>query len=115
MALGPQCATRDQHQPGRKTQTKRGEIMFEVTKTGQLISTGQLVRLGDSNVYASVNPGEGSNFIKTVARAPAADIDQLNSTFTSSVLDADQVIKALNSVDPAWPLLLAYALAEKAA
>ncbi|MBS2783050.1 hypothetical protein [Aeromonas salmonicida] len=33
--------------------------MFEVTKTGELISTGQLVRLGESNVYASVNPGEG--------------------------------------------------------
>ena len=89
--------------------------MFEVTKTGELISTGQLVRLGDSNVYASMNPGEGCNFIRTVVRAPAADINQLNSTFPSCVLDADQVIQALNSVDPSWPLLLANALAEKAA
>ncbi|MDH1507505.1 hypothetical protein N5I20_20900, partial [Aeromonas caviae] len=70
---------------------------------------------GESNVYASVNPGEGCNFIRTVVRSPAADIDKLNSTFTSCVLDADQVIQALNSVDPAWPLLLANALAEKAA
>uniref|UniRef100_UPI00339690C1 hypothetical protein n=1 Tax=Aeromonas salmonicida TaxID=645 RepID=UPI00339690C1 len=26
MALGPQCATRDQHQPGRKAQMQRGPI-----------------------------------------------------------------------------------------
>ncbi|HAT2250297.1 MULTISPECIES: hypothetical protein [Aeromonas] len=89
--------------------------MFEVTNTGKLISNGQLVRLGNSNLYASVSPGEGSNFIKTVVRTPAADIDLLNSTFTSSVLDADQVINALNGVDPTWPLLLANALAEKVA